>query len=154
MPESHVMSALKAKRARLAGEIIQAQEIVAQRTQELLTIDSAILLFSPDCNPDMIAPIRPTNHGLFFQYRELTRLAVGILRDAGKPMTLPMITQRLMEIKGLADDKRLRRHVSDTARAGLIRLERRGMVRRLLNEPDQWWEAGGVAPYQPGAVPG
>lgn len=52
MGESHVISGLKAKRARIAGEIIVAQEIVARRTKELLAIDAVIRLFSPDCDPD------------------------------------------------------------------------------------------------------
>lgn len=140
MGEPHVISALKAKRARLAGEIIQAQEIVATRTKELLAIDAVIRLFSPDTDPDMIAPIRPTSHGLFFRYRELTRLCITILRRAGQPMTLDQIVGHVMEIRGLPHDRRLQRHVYGTARAALLRLTRKGTVRRVLNEPDQWWE--------------
>jgi hypothetical protein len=34
MGESHVITGLKTKRARIAGEIIKAQEIVARRTKE------------------------------------------------------------------------------------------------------------------------
>ncbi len=140
MAEPHVISGLKAKRARIAGEIIQAQEIVARRTKELLAIDAVILLFSPDCDPDMIAPIRPTSYGLFFRYRELGRLCLGALRKAGKPVTLEWIADALMAAKGLPDDKRLRKHVMDTARQSLMRMERKGFVRRVLDEPAVWWE--------------
>jgi hypothetical protein len=35
-------------RARLAGEIMQAQEIVAAGTNEMLAPDAVIRLFSPD----------------------------------------------------------------------------------------------------------
>ena len=70
MGNSFVISGLRAKRARLAGEIIQAQEIVATRTKELLAIDAVIRLFTPDCNPEMIAPIRPsTARGCSFNTR-------------------------------------------------------------------------------------
>jgi hypothetical protein len=46
MGDSFTISGLRRKRARIAGEIIQAQEIVARRTKELLAIDAVIRLFS------------------------------------------------------------------------------------------------------------
>jgi|HubBroStandDraft_1064217.scaffolds.fasta_scaffold108236_2 hypothetical protein len=140
MGEPHVISALKAKRARIAGEIRQAQDLIAARTKELTTLDAVILMFSPDCDPEMIAPIRPARHGLFFRYRELSRLCVDILRRAKGPMTLDAIVDQVMEAKGLPPDRRLRRHVGDVARAGLLRMARKGLVRRILDQPDQWWE--------------
>jgi hypothetical protein len=143
MAEPHVISALKAKRARIAGEIIQAQEIVARRTKELLTIDAVILMFSPDCDPDMIAPIRPTSRGLFFQYKELTRLCLTILRNANGPLTLDGIIDRVVAAKGLPDDPRLRRRIYEITRASLLRQAQRGRVRRIVDEPDQWWELVG-----------
>ncbi len=143
MGNSFVISGLRAKRARLAGEIIQAQEIVASRTKELLALDAVIRLFTPDCDPDMIAPIRPTSHGLFFRYRELTRLCLTLLRRAGKPMTLYQIVGQVIAARGLPDDPTFRRHVSNTSRSALLRLARKGVVRRVLDEPDQWWELVG-----------
>jgi len=127
----------------LAGEIIQAQEIVARRTKELLAIDAVIRLFSPDCDPDMIAPLRPASHGLFFQYRELGRLCLDALRRAGKPATLDQIASHVMLAKGLPDDKHLRKHVTDSARQSLMRQVQKGRVRRIMDEPDQWWELAG-----------
>ena len=140
MAEPHVISALKAKRARMAGEIIQAQEIVARRTKELLAIDAVLLLFSPDCDPDMIPPIRPATRGLFFQYRELGRLCLAALRKAGKPVTVEWIADMIMVAKGLPDDKRVRKHVMDAARQSLMRQAQKGRVRRILEEPDTWWD--------------
>jgi hypothetical protein len=140
MGNSFAISALRNKRARIAGEIIQAQEIVARRTKELMAIDAVIRLFTPDCDPDMIPPIRPTTRGLFFQYRELGRLCLNALRAAGKPVTLDFIADHIMEAKGLPDDKHLRKHVMDTARASLMRQAARGHVRRVLDHPEAWWE--------------
>ena len=143
MAEPHVISGLKAKRARLAGEIIQAQEIVAQRTRELLAIDAVLRMFTPDSKPDMIAPIRPAARGTFFRYGELSRLAISILRRVGKPVTLNAIVGLAIEGKGLPDDPHLKRNITNVARQALFRLERRGVVRRLLVEPDTWWELVG-----------
>jgi hypothetical protein len=138
--ETHVISGLKARRARIAGEIIRAQEIVASRTRELLAIDTVLRMFSPDSDPDMISPIRPPPRGLFFKYGELARLALEIMREAGRPVTLERIIDLAMEAKGLPDDTRLRKHVTDVARQALMRMARRGRVRRILDEPHMWWE--------------
>ena len=62
---------------------------------------SVLRLFTPDTDPDMIAPIRPSTRGLFFQYRELGRLCLDALRLAGKPMTLDQIASHVMLAKGL-----------------------------------------------------
>jgi hypothetical protein len=143
MGNTFVISGLRDKRARIAGEIIQAQEIVARRTKELLAIDAVIRLFTPDCDPDMIAPIRPSARGLFFKYRELGRLCLDALRKAGKPVTLEWIVEMVMAAKGLPNDKHLRKHVMDTSRQSLMPLERKGHVRRILDQPEAWWELVG-----------
>ena len=141
MGNTFVISGLRDKRARIAGEIIQAQEVVARRTKELLAIDAVIRLFSPDTDPDMIAPIKPASHGLFFQYKELGRMCLDALRIAGKPVTLDWIAAHVILAKGLPeDDRHVRRHVTDSARASLLRQVQKGRVRRILDEPDQWWE--------------
>jgi hypothetical protein len=59
MGEPHVISALKARRARVAGEIIRARDLISGRTEELATLDAVLAMFSPDCDPEMIVPIRP-----------------------------------------------------------------------------------------------
>lgn len=140
MGELHVITGLKTKRARIAGEIIKAQEVVAKRTKELLAIDAVILMFSPDCDPEMIAPIWPASHGLFFQYRELPRLCLDLLRHAKGPVTLTQLTDQIMAAKGLPDDPRLRRHVYCSTHATLKRMARNGLVRRIMDQPDAWWE--------------
>jgi hypothetical protein len=140
MGDTFAISALRRKRARMAGEIIQAQEIVARRTKELLAIDAVIRLFTPDTDPDMIAPIRPSSRGLFFQYRELGRLCLDALREAGKPMMLEQIAAYAMLAKGLPDDKHLRAQVINNVRQSLMRQVQKGRVQRILDQPDMWWE--------------
>src|SRR5258707_15401209 len=104
-----------------------------------MAIDAVLRLFTPDTDPDMIAPIRPSTRGLFFQYRELGRLCLDALRLAGKPVTLDQIASHVMLAKGLPDDKHLRKHVTDSARQSLMRQAQKGRVRRILDEPDVWW---------------
>jgi hypothetical protein len=143
MGNTFALSALRDKRARIAGEIVHARSVIARRTEELAAIDTVLRLFSPDCDPDMIPPIKPGSHGLFFRYRELGRICLDVLRSADGPMTLDRITEAAMRAKKLPDGKRLRRHVADTARASLMRLAAKGRVRRVMRHPDTWWELAG-----------
>ncbi len=59
MAQSPVIHALRDKRARLAGEIASIMKDVNGQRDALATLDAVILMFAPDCNPDMIPPIRP-----------------------------------------------------------------------------------------------
>jgi hypothetical protein len=127
MGSSFVISGLRQKRARIVGEITQARKVIDQRTEELAAVDTVLRLFAPDCDPDMIPPIKPASHGLFFRYRELGRICINVLRKARGPVKLDRIAAVAIEVKGLPDDTRLRKHVADTARASLMRLERRGL---------------------------
>jgi len=88
---SFVLSGLRQKRARIAGGIAQAREVIPRRTEELAAVDAALRLFAPDCDPEMIPPIKPAPHGLFFRYRELGRICLDVLRDADGPVTLDRI---------------------------------------------------------------
>ncbi len=141
-----VISGLKNKRARIAGEIATAQRLVDQGRAELAQIDAVIRMFTPDCNPDMIPPIRPAGRrDMFFSYRELPRLLIGILilRTAEGPMRLDHIADHVVLLKGFELEGHLRKRVTDRVRATLMRFAQKGTVRRVLDEPDTWWELVG-----------
>ena len=120
-----------------------AQRAIDQRREELAQIDSVIRMFAPDINPDMIAPIRPGSHGLFFSYRELPRLCLDILHKAKGPIRFDAIVDQVVDAKGFGLDGHLRRHVYCKARECLLRLAQRGIVRRVVDAPDVWWELAG-----------
>ena len=143
MGNTFVISGLRNKRARIAGEIVAAQRAIDQRREELAKLDAVILMFSPDCNPDMIPPIRPGSHGLFFGYSELSRICIDCLREAKGPVRHDRIVDRAIEAKGFAVDARLRKHIADTARQTLNRMVQKGVVRRVLGGVDAWWELVG-----------
>jgi hypothetical protein len=113
---------------------------IDQRRAELAQLDAVIRMFSPDCNPDMIPPIRPGSHGLFFSYRELPRLVLSIMRPADGPVRFDHIVSHVILAKGIEPDGHLRKHITNTTRATLGRLGARGIIRRVLDEPDTWWE--------------
>ena len=141
MGYTFVISGLKDKRARLAGEVAATQALLDQRRAELAQIDAVIRMFTPDCHPDMIPPIRPAGRrDMFFSYRELPRMCLDILRNADKPLRLDHIAVQIGMLKGFDMDGPLRRHVTNSARATLVRMKARGAVWRIINEPDAWWE--------------
>jgi hypothetical protein len=140
METTHVLTGLRDKRARIAGEIQAAAHALAERQEQLATLDAVIRMFVPDCHPDMIPPIRPISRGLFFKHAELPRLCIGILRNAACPMGLDKIVEAVIEAKGFTLEGRVRRHISDSTRGTLMRMTTRGVVRRIIDYPETWWE--------------
>jgi hypothetical protein len=69
------------------------------------------------CRARHHAATAPARSCAFFRYRELGRICIDVLRDAKAPVALERIATVVMQIKGLPDDKRLRRHVTDIVRA-------------------------------------
>lgn len=65
------------------------------------------------------------------------------MREVGGPITLGRIVEHVILTKGLEVDARLRRHISDTTRATLMRLAAKGQVRKVVEEPETWWELTG-----------
>src|SRR6185437_3060715 len=113
MGDSFAISALIRKRARIAGEIEAAQHVITQRKEQLAQIDAVIGMFKPDCNPDMIPPIRPAKRGLYFSYGQLPRLCLGMLRESRGPVRFDAIVDRIVEAKGFTMEGHLKRHITE-----------------------------------------
>ena len=69
-----------------------------------------------------------------------TTLVMGVLSEADGPVRFDHIVSQVILAKGIEPDGHLRKHTTDTTRATLGRLGARGVVRRVLDEPDVWWE--------------
>lgn len=88
MAESHVLSALKEKRARLAGELRKAQlHVIALRT-DLGSVDNCLRLFDANLDPTTI-PEKATvaRDPAWLPKGAGTRTALTILRETGEAMT-------------------------------------------------------------------
>jgi hypothetical protein len=100
-----------------------------------------IRLFEPTSNPELIPSIRPSRHNLFFRHGEQMRLCLDALREKGGLMQARNVAEYAMLMKGLpVDDKEVRTAITEQVRWGLSRLEKRGLVRRVILAPDVWWE--------------
>lgn len=143
MRYTYALSALRHKRARLAGEIEATERTLAKRREELAAIDATLRLFHPDADPSHITSIRPVWRGIYFRQGERPRLCLDALRDAGKPLPTAQITAYVMRAKGMdAADRKLRAAVHGHIHRAMSRLAVQGRVRRILSEPpsETWWE--------------
>jgi hypothetical protein len=142
MGNTYVISGLRDKRARLAGEIAAAEVRLAAKRETLANLDAVIRLFSPQTDPELIAAVRPcSKHGLFFRRGEATRLCFDVLREAGKPVPTHQVTARVVAAKGFDDvEGKVKAAIVVQIRQALVRTERRGQVRKVLVGPECWWE--------------
>jgi len=142
MGNTYVISGLRDKRARLAGEIAAAEVKLAAKRETLANLDAVIRLFSPQTDPDLIPAIRPVSkRGLFFKRGEAVRLCFDALRETGKPVPTHQVTDWVLAAKGFDEaEGRLRATIWMQIRQSLVRMEQRGQVRKVLVGPECWWE--------------
>jgi len=87
MAESHVLSALKEKRARLAGELQAAQLRVIALKVDLGSVDNCLKIFDRNIDPEAI-PAKTTRKPTgWLPKGACTRTALEILRETGEAMS-------------------------------------------------------------------
>jgi hypothetical protein len=144
MRYTYAISALRHKRARLAGEIEAAEHRLAKEREKLAALDATLRLFHPDADPAHLTPIRPIMRCSLFRHGEQRRLCREALRDAGGPLPTRLVTEYLMRAKGVdVADRPLRREMLEHTRKALMRLEAHETVRKIITEPEVWWELAG-----------
>jgi hypothetical protein len=140
MAQSLALRALQKKRGQLAGEIQKAERALAKMRRDLNTIDATLNIFEPQTNPDLIPAIRPRVRLLFFDYGEMTVLCYEAFRRAKGPLSTNQILDHALAAKGLEVDWRVRKKLYANVWRALSRMVQRGQVRRVVVEPEVWWE--------------
>ena len=141
MAQSHVLSGLHRKRAHLAGEIEAAHRDLSRQRETLATLDAVIRLFEPGGNPELIPAIRPVSRAcLFFRHGEQSRLCLSALREAGKPVSCRHVAGYAIAAKGLEPEPPVRAQITESIRQTLARLAAKGIVRKIIDWPETWWE--------------
>ena len=110
MTDPHVITALVKRRAELAGDIETTHERLHKMILDLDHLDKTLLMFDPDYRIESIKPkaFRPPED--WSKRGEMTRLILGILRQAAEPMTARDIAYQLIIERALdKDDPRLLR---------------------------------------------
>ncbi|GMN12893.1 hypothetical protein MTsPCn7_06690 [Altererythrobacter sp. MTPC7] len=101
MAETHVISALVDKRARIDGEIQARRYQITRLELELAHIDAVIRMFRPSYDIAKIATKRTIKRSKAGTVRGSgTREAVTILRESGKALTTRQISERILEKRG------------------------------------------------------
>lgn len=96
MAETHVLSALKEKRARLAGELKAAQLRVIALRVDLGSVDNCLRIFRCEVNPATI-PAKVTFTQSQLPKGAATRTALEILRETGEPMSCPELAACILQ---------------------------------------------------------
>jgi len=131
---------LRRKRARIAGEIERLEQKAAPLRESLAQVDALLRLFEGG-DPELIPAIKPAPRCLFFRHGEQQRLCLAALREAQGPQTARWVAEWAMGAKGLLPAPWAVRNVFiSNMRTALKRLEKRGLVRRVMREPEGWWE--------------
>ena len=134
MADLHVISALREKRAIVAGLIEKLERKLEQHRADLTHIDGVLRLFQPDRDPDEIKPKRTyAKRTRYFARNELSRLSTDALRAAdGALLTTDAIPRRVMEAKGFdVADTALRKAIGDQALAVLRSFRKQGSVEQI-----------------------
>jgi hypothetical protein len=134
MADPHVISALREKRALVAGLIEKLERKLEQHRADLTHIDGVLRLFQPDRDPGDIKPKRTyARRTRYFARNELSRLCMDALRPAdGALMTTDEIAGRVIEAKGFdGADSPLRKAIGEQALALLRSFRKRGTVEQI-----------------------
>src|SRR5580693_6379297 len=104
MTDTHVISALRLKRAEISGHVHDLEKRIARQRANLANLDATIKLFSPGTNPDAIPPKRTYRRTRYFARNELSRLTQDALRTASGLLTSAGIAGTVMQAKGMPLD--------------------------------------------------
>lgn len=101
MAETHVVSALMAKRSEVAGAIADLERRAAQQRTDLVHVDAVLRLYAPELEPDCIPSRAVRRRNGWFKPGELVRMVLDILRVAPAPMPTREIAAAVMARRGL-----------------------------------------------------
>lgn len=127
MADPHVVTALRSKRAELAGLIDALQDQLREAMIAVDHVDCTLRLFDPDVELDEIRPkpVPPRHHAFKGQ---VTRAILALLRSDGA-MDVKAITIRLMAERDLnPNDKTLAKAMQKRIGAALRNLRERKLV--------------------------
>lgn len=141
MTETHVVSALRTKRAEISGYIHDLEKRVKTWRARLAHIDATIKIFSPETDPEAIPPHRTYRRSGYFRHGEFARLCLDELRKAdGQPITTATIVGGIIKAKGLPDDPALAVVLTERVLSYLRVKRKAGAVMKMGTSRDaKWW---------------
>ena len=137
MENNHVISALRRKRAEIAGLIPEAERRLASLREAIASIDVTLRLFDPDGNLGDIKPKRAYKRRTGFGRREFPRLVADEIRKASTLLSALAIAALVAAGKGTEGDEAIAKQVS----AKLNQMLRRGAVARTGENGAALWQS-------------
>lgn len=122
----HVVSQLLTKRRELAGELKYYQKHIRELAEQINAIDTSITIFDKNINIRELDPIRFSPKQRFFNYGEVMRLILDILRDSNTPIKTSILVREVLKKKGYGDKEY--RYIFPTIRASLYAQEKKGIL--------------------------
>lgn len=134
---SFALSALKEKRAQIAGRVISLKKQIARHQKELASLDATIALFDPTYRIGSIKPKRTQKRAKLFKLGELGRLIIDALRRAEAPLdTAQVVTAVTLASGQIKANEKL---MVATVRSNLAYLSRCGKVTQIGNGIGSKW---------------
>jgi hypothetical protein len=97
MPDTHVLHALKEKRARIAGELVEANLRVVALKTDLASIDACRKIFDKNIDPETIPPKKTRTVSGWLPKGACSRTALEILRETGEAMSSPELAACILQ---------------------------------------------------------
>jgi hypothetical protein len=91
MSTTHVVSALRAKRAEVSGDLLAAQKRLEAIRDDLEAIDRTLRIFDPNQSPESIRPVVKRKGDKLFSYGDCPRAVLNVLRVATEPLAAEQI---------------------------------------------------------------
>lgn len=128
MPRNHRLEYLRRARVTVHAHLARLEPLVAGYHAKLAEIEAEI----QEHDPQLRLQPRKYKPNPIFARRELPRLALTVLREAGEPLPIRVITVRVLAAKGIAmPDPTLRRRTRNRLRTMFAALDRRGVTVRI-----------------------
>ncbi len=139
MAETHVISALVDKRARIDGAIKVRRFQIMRLEIELAQIDAVIRMFKPGYDVEAILPKRSfTKNPAGVKKGAGGRQALTVLREAGEAMTSSEIAERVLRKLGKPITDEARRMLANTITSTFTRRRDGAVTFDAMTQPGRW----------------
>lgn len=139
MAETHVVHALKDKRARLAEELDKAKLRVMRLQADLAAVDACLKMFKPGCDPEAIqAKVTFGKNPAGVPKGAGGRLALDVLRETGQAFDCQELARRVLVRLGKEPTPEALRMLGVTIHSTFSRTKRAPVVYDRSTYPGKW----------------
>jgi hypothetical protein len=133
----YALSALKAKRAELAGEITVLKRKLDWAETSLRHIDASLNILDPSGDPTLIPAKRPQKRVKLFRQGQLGAMIIGALRASQTPLSTAEVVRTLMVSGRLVEAAKT--GLQPRVRSNLAYLQKQNRVSKIGKSRDCRW---------------